>query len=214
MFPSFTEIPFTYTLILLVITTSICGFYNRSFTNSLVFHPYEVYRLNRIHTIFSSALLHKSWSHLLFNIYFFFIMGKDLEYIILADHYTFWSAKSIYILLLVFTIGLPNLFIGWKQRNHVLFTSMGFSGAVYGFTAFSIIYFPLQQVKETHKLIPLRYGYQFALCLLCVVTLSMFIFKKSTVNHVLHLCSATLGLLIAFFCRPELVYELASHFSS
>ena len=213
MFPPFLEMPFTYTICVLVMLSSLVGFFNKRYYQHLVYHPHEVFRRRRLHTIFTSCLVHQKWWHLLFNIYVFYRINRDIEYIIMEDDFSFPVIIMISVVIVLIGVILPNLIIGFKQKNNVAFTSVGFSGAVFCSAGFCMLYLPLDVSPKTYLLLPfLHYFYEFAFMGLAVFSLVAIIFKNSKkTNHKLHLLAYVIGFLMAIIFRPKLVLELIKH---
>lgn len=215
MFPPFTEMPLTYVFTGLIILLSITGFYYKPLYNKLVYHPFEVFRKNRIHTLFTSVFLHKNWMHLLFNIYLFYIMSKDIEYIILENHYNQVQIKLIWLfILLVGTVSI-NLITGWSYRKNIAHTTIGASGLAFAFTAFSVLYLPLDHLKRKHKFIPLYYGYEIFLAFCIIFICLMLLYRKNPKsNHKSHFYGLIIGSLFAIIFRPNVVIEIIYHLKS
>lgn len=213
MFPPFLEMPFTYTICLLVILSSIMGLYSKRYYQRLVYHPYEVFMGRRLHTIFTSCLVHQKWWHLFFNIYVFYRINRDIEYIIMEDDFSFPVIVIICVFIVLIGVILPNLITGFKQKDNVFFTSVGFSGAVFCSAGFCMLYLPLDVSPKTYLLFPfLHYSYEFAFMGLAVFSLVAIIFKNSKkTNHKLHLLAYVIGFLMAIILRPKLVQELIEH---
>lgn len=213
MFPPFLEMPFTYSICLLVTITSIIGFYNKRFYQAFIYHPYEVFRGKRLHTVLTSALVHKKWWHLFFNLYIFYRVNRDIEYIILEDDFSFPIIELICILVVVIGVVLPNLIDGLKHKNNIAYTSVGFSGAVFCSGGFCMLYLPLDVSPKTYMLFPfLHYYYEFIFFGLIVFFAMSLIFKKSkTANHRLHFNALVIGCLLAIILRPKLILEIVGH---
>ncbi|HWW39433.1 rhomboid family intramembrane serine protease [Pedobacter sp.] len=215
MFPPFIEMPLTYVFSGLIILLSIVGFYYKPLYNKLVYHPFEVFRGNRIHTLFTSVFLHKNWKHLIINIYFYYFMSKDMEYYILEKNYNQIEIKLICLFVLLFSVIASNLIVGWAQRYNLNFTSVGASGAVTAFAGFVALYFPIDHVSRPHKFMPLYYGYDFAFALLIIFAILTAIYrKKSLTNHKIHLTGLLIGFVLAVLFRPVLVNEIIYHLKS
>lgn len=212
MFPPFTEMPFTYMLCGILILLSITGFYYRPLYNALLFHPVEFFKGKRILTIFTSAFVHNSWWHLFINIYIFYRVIRDIEYIILENTYSLISIKLICFITVFSGIVLPNLVVGLKNRENINYSTVGFSGAVFSSMGFSLLYLPLDHPQKPFTLLPLFYAYEFACVLFIVVTLMALVFKKSKTNHIVHLLGLVTGFLLAIVFRPALIAELIDHF--
>lgn len=212
MFPSFIEMPFTYTICLLVMGMSITGFYHKPFYQFFIYHPYQVFRGKRIHTIFTSALVHKNWWHLLFNLYIFYGVNRDIEYIILEDDFSFFSIEFICVLVVLIGVALPNFISGIKQQDNLAYSSIGFSGATFCSLGFSGLYYPLDQSSKVYLFFPfLHYAYEFVFFGLALFFAIALVFRKSKTNHKLHICAIVIGFLLAVALRPKLVLEIVGH---
>lgn len=212
MFPPFLEMPLTYVFSGLIILLSIIGFYYKPLYNKLVYHPFEVFKGKRVHTLFTSIFLHKGWVHLLFNVYFFYFMSKDMEYIILEKNYNPVQVKAICLFVFIFSVVLCNLIVGWFQRENFSHTSVGASAAVTAFAGFAALYFPLDHVSRPHRFMPLYYGYDFAFALLVIfIVLTGIYWKKSKSNHRAHLTGLLIGFVMAMVFRPSLINEIIYH---
>lgn len=213
MFPPFIEMPFTYTICALVAITSIIGFYNKRFYQAFIYHPYEVFKGKRLHTVLTSALVHRKWWHLLLNLYIFYRVNRDIEYIILENDFSFVVIEVICVLVVVVGVVLPNLLAGLKHKNNVAYTSVGFSGAVFCSAGFCMLYLPLDVSTKTYLFFPfLHYYYEFIFFGLAVFGAMVLVFKNSkTANHKLHFNALVIGCLLAVVLRPKLVAEIILH---
>ncbi|WAC42686.1 rhomboid family intramembrane serine protease [Pedobacter sp. SL55] len=166
-----------------------------------------------MHTVFTSSLVHQKWWHLLFNIYVFYRINRDIEYIIMEDDFSFPVIVTISVLVVLIGVILPNLITGFKQKNNIEFTSVGFSGAVFCSAGFCMLYLPLDVSPKTYLLFPfLHYSYEFAFMGLIVFSLVTIIFRNSKkTNHKLHLLAYVIGFLMAIILRPKLVQELIGY---
>lgn len=213
MFPPFLEMPFTYTICLLVTISSTIGFYHKRYYHALIYHPYEVFRGKRLHTLFTSAFVHKKWWHLFFNLYIFYRVNRDIEYIIMEDDFSFSIIVLICILLVIIGVVLPNLIDGLKHKNNISYTSVGFSGAVFCSAGFCGLYLPLDELLKRHLLFPfLHHYYEVAFFGLAVFFTMALVFKNSkTANHRLHFNALAIGCLLAVVLRPKLILEIIVH---
>lgn len=213
MFPKINELPLTYALCLTVLLISIAGFYLIKVRQVLLLHPFEVFAKKRYYTLFTSAFIHRGWVHLLVNLYIFYGAARDVEYIILEERFPYKMIVLIYALLLLVSIILPNLIISAIKKSELAYTTLGFSGAVFGFLGFSLFYLPLDHPEKPYKVLPfLYYSYEFAGVLFLILILMPIVFKKSKTNHWVHFFGFVIGLLVAIVIRPELVKELWRHF--
>lgn len=207
IFPYFYEAPLAYMLTGVIFTTSLIGFYNKTFYNALIYHPYEVFRGKRVHAVFTSIFIHKSWKHLLGNLLFVFGLTYDLMGVFQQEY----SPKCSYLLYLIFgllVIIVPNLLVGLKQKQNFEYTSVGASGLSYALIGAAGMFYPLQEMRSS-SIIPLELSYQYWIVLLIIF--SLLTLRKSRTNHLLHLYAFLIGSLFIIFVRPASVYEIIRH---
>ena len=205
----FKEIPFTYLVMVFFLITGVIGMKNKRIYNKFRFHPYSVFKGERMHTLLTSAFIHNNLRHLIINMYVFYIMSYDLEYIIL-DRYNKWLTKAFLLCFLFSTTMIVNLANGWKNRKNVLWSSAGASGSMMALITFSMGYIPLDHAPKNSFSFPFYYGYEY--CLAFLVISFLFTFKKSKNDHYAHFYGAILGAALAILIRPELINELYHHF--
>lgn len=182
IFPTFTEAPLAWILLSIIPPVSIIAFYYKRLYHALLFHPYEVYRGKRRHTLLTSALIHKGWWHLTWNTVIIFGFSYDMFGVIRQEYEGSWPYVFSVLLTLLFAL-LPNLFISWKKKDDFTFTSLGASGLTYGLTGFCVIFYPLEEVNGSW-LIPMKVTYQYWIFLWIV--LFLFLYRKNKTNHTLH----------------------------
>lgn len=198
IFPTWQDTPQTYVLLIALLAGSVAGFYSKRFYQALIFHPYEVFRGRRIHTLLTSALIHRNWRHLLFNIIVIFLMSYDMGYVI-QQEYTSLHYLVILVPFMLSSIILMNLLIGYLNRNNFEYTYVGASGLTFSFIGISLAYFPTDTVGKSyflHQVLGLKYAYQCWIIIFVFLFILVFIGKKST-NHRLHLYAYLYGTLMA-----------------
>lgn len=210
IFPTFAEAPYSYIVVPIIFVCSIIGFYNKSFFHALILHPYEIARGKRIHTLLTSALVHRNWIHLLFNCIVIFGLGYDMfgnlhqeSGIIIATLFT--------PLLFIIMIILPNLIQYLQEKDDFTHTSIGASNLTFSLFGFSFLYFPLQPTKSF--IIPFINNsaqYWLAVLLLLILLLAV---PKSKINKKLHLIAYLTGSFLAIIIRPQSLLEILALFN-
>lgn len=204
VFPTFQEAPYSYIVAPIILISSIIGFYNKSYFHSLILHPYEIARGKRIHTVLTSAFIHRNWFHLLFNIFITYILGYDTFGNIMQEYGTI-AAYILTPLLFLLLISLPNLFQILKKKDDFYFTAVGASGLSFGLYGFSALFYPLQKIN--HLFIPwIHNAAQYWIYILMVSILLSFI-KISKINRSLHVYAYLLGSICAIIIRNESIHE-------
>ncbi len=118
------------TIIITVITVaiSILAFYNESFMDKLIFHPYSVGRNNEWYRFVSSGFIHADFMHLAFNMFSFYMFSDYVEQFFNMIFGA--SGKLIYVILYVSALVACLVPTYFKQKNHYNYRSLGASGAV------------------------------------------------------------------------------------
>lgn len=118
------------TILIIAITsiTSIMAFRDVNLMNRLVFYPPAVSH-GQWYRLFSYGLLHADWTHLIFNMFTFYLFGTTVESIFrttLGNDIGAISFALLYISSLLVSI-LPTYS---KQKQNSYYRSLGASGAV------------------------------------------------------------------------------------
>lgn len=205
VFPTFKEAPYSYIIVPIILISSIIGFYNKSYFHALILHPYEIMRGKRIHTLLTSAFIHRNWFHLLFNTTVVYGLGYDM-FGTTSQEYGTLTAYLLTPLLFLLLISLPNLLQCCQKRKDFYFTSMGASGLSFGLYGFSAFFFPLQPMGSV--VFPfISNALQGWICGLLILILLTQI-KKSRINKYLHIAAYSIGALVALFVRPKSILEI------
>lgn len=163
------------------------------FNAALVVHKKQFYRL------FSHALVHANWSHLLVNMFvlFFFGVGVENQF----DIYFGKMAKGFFLLLYLGGILFSNIYSLVKQRNNYGYNAIGASGAVSA-VLFAFIFLNPWEKIYFFGILPIP-GIIFAVL---YVIYSYYMDKKQNDNvaHDAHLFGALFGFLFPALLKPHL----------
>ncbi len=209
IFPTFSEAPYSYIVVPIILVCSMIGFYHKPFFHALILHPYEIARGKRIHTLLTSALVHRNGIHLLFNCIVIFGLGYDMfgnlnqeSGIVIAWLFT--------PLLFTIMIILPNLLQYLQEKDNFTHTSIGASNLTFNLFGFSFLYFPLQPTQSF--IIPfINNSAQYWLAVLLLLILLLTI-PKSKINKKLHLIAYLTGSFLAIIIRPQSFLEIQTLF--
>jgi membrane associated rhomboid family serine protease len=206
IFPTFAEATYSYIVVPIILVCSIIGFYNKSFFHALILHPYEIARGKRIHTLLTSALIHRNWIHLLFNCVVIFGLGYDMFGNLHQEYGTtvaYIGTIANFFLLII----LPNLIQAFSKKNDFTFTAVGASGLSFGLFGFSALFFPLQ--KTTSHLFSFvqntTHSWIVGLGILILLT---FVGKLKKTNKQLHLVAYLIGSIVALVFRHTSIIEM------
>ena len=195
-----TQTPVASIIFLFTIVTSIYAFSNQEVYGKFMLHPYSVSRGQKLYTLITSGLIHKDWTHLLFNMlsfYFFaFPLERTLASISAWGHVHF---GLIYVLSLV----LSDLSSITKHKDHFWYNSLGASGAVCAVVFSYILFYPLTKMLILPIPIPIPavlYGFLF-------LGYCWYASRHSNdhINHDAHFYGALTGALITVILHPDIV---------
>lgn len=186
------DTPIATIIFLLTIIVSVYAFNNISVYGKLMLHPYSVAKNKNIYQLISSGLVHKDWSHLLFNMLTYYFFAFNLEPII--GHWQFAMVYSGCLIL----CDIPSIN---KHKNDFRYHSLGASGAVCGVLFSYILFFPFTKLIIFPIPIPIPavlYGGLFLLC-------SSYLAKKQNdnINHDAHFYGALSGVILTSLLVPN-----------
>lgn len=206
IFPTFAEAPYSYIVVPIILVCSIIGFYNKSFFHALILHPYEIAKGKRIHTLLTSALVHRNWIHLLFNCIVIFGLGYDMFGNLHQEYGTtvaYIGTISIFFLLIM----LPNLIQTISEKKDFSFTAIGASGLSFGLLGFSALFFPLQKTSS-HLFSFVQNTTHSWIVGLGILILLTFVGKLKKTNKQLHLVAYLIGSIVALVVRHTSIIEM------
>ncbi len=185
------------TLVIVGLTSvvSYFGFHSDKLIRDYVFDAQKIMGEKQIYRLFTSALFHKNWTHLLFNMFSFYAFASYMEPAI---------GPLMLFLLYLFSILGGGLVSLWINRNRE-YLALGASGGVSGVIFSSIFIFPGGAILVFPFPIPipaLIYAVLFVL-------ISMYGLRKplGNVGHDAHLGGALTGLLFTLWHSPNAIAE-------
>jgi membrane associated rhomboid family serine protease len=123
------------TLFLIIVTSlvSILAFRNHEMFNKLKFNAYMVWHKKEWVRMFSHALVHGGWMHLIINMYVLWIFGRTVEGAFNDSGIfpqTYSLGKFFYVLMYVLAVPVSSVPALLKHKNNHYYNSVGASGAV------------------------------------------------------------------------------------
>jgi len=197
-----------YLTLFLIITSSIVSFLafsNNELFNRLKFNAYLVWHKKNYARLFSHALVHNGWFHLIINMYVLWIFGTAVEGAFSDKDFfpgTYELGKFFYVFMYVISIPLATVPSLLRYKNEHYYNSVGASGAV------SAVVFTYILLNPTGDLgiifIPVRIpAYIFGLLYLAY---SYFMSRRKNDNiaHDAHFVGSVFGLLFPLILNPGL----------
>lgn len=187
------EITGAITLLIIVITVifSSRGFSNHAFFAQYAFEVEKILVYRDYKRLFTSALLHVNWLHLIFNMFTLHAFSGGLVY-----------AMEWYGFLAIYMGSLlgGNLFALFVHKRHGDYTAVGASGAVNGVVFAAMALNPGMTINLLF-ILPLP-AWLYAL-----IFVGMSIYgirsRRDNVGHEAHLAGALVGMLIAIMIYPS-----------
>lgn len=188
------------TLIIIIITVaiSVLALNNQELFSKTMYVPYRVFHSKEYYRLLTHALLHSGWIHLFVNMYVLYAFGSTTEQFF--DSYKGGSGSFSYILLYtggIFFATLPAL---KKQRDNIMYSSVGASGAVSAVLFSAIVFYPTMPIVFIFFPIPMP-AFVFGLIYLFY---EAYMDKKGDdyVAHDAHYYGAIFGVLFTFISAP------------
>ncbi len=136
----------TATLLITLVTSviSFMGFSNQKLVNDLIFYPPAVAKQHQWYRFFSCGLIHADLTHLLFNMFSFYMFGKYVE---IAFQQIFPETGGILYVVLYISALAVCLIPTYRQHiDDPYYRSLGASGAVSAIIFAGIFIFPTQGI--------------------------------------------------------------------
>jgi membrane associated rhomboid family serine protease len=204
----------TVIIIIITVLVSIAGFRSEKVIDDLIFYPPAITQNNQYYRFITCGFIHADISHLLFNMYAFYLFGdgqmKNGTENIFASVFGAYG-KLLYIIMYISALIVCLIPSFQKNKNNSNYRSLGASGAVSAVVFAYILFNPLQGVGLIFipVFIP---GFLFGIIYLVV---SWLLDRKGggSINHSAHIWGAIFG-VIFFIITSKLFsdYPVLDHF--
>ena len=185
--------PCTVAIIVLTSICSLLGFRDPAFRERHLFSVREILAGKQYHRLFTSALLHADWNHLLLNMVSLFLFGRGIEWLL--------GVRQFLLIYLVAVLGGGALSL-WIHRHHE-YQAYGASGGVCGLIFSYIFLFPGGSIVVFPLPVPVP-AWLYAILFLVGSILAL---KRQADNigHDAHLGGAVIGLWTTAVLNPEVI---------
>ncbi|ANQ50424.2 rhomboid family intramembrane serine protease [Flammeovirga yaeyamensis] len=190
------------TLILIVLNVGISyyAFQNDSVRYKLLMDPYLVASKNQWYRFISSAFVHSSWMHLLFNMLTLYFFGESVERICMILTGNVLYGELAFLALYFGGAIIADIPSYIKHKGDINYRSLGASGAVSSVVFFMIIFAPVQDICL-----------YFVLCLPSFILGAAFLIysyyqsnnPNTYINHSAHLFGAIWGIAFSILLEPN-----------
>lgn len=195
-----TQTPVASLILLFTVITSIYAFSNPGLYGKFMLHPYSVSRRQNVYTVLSSGIIHKDWSHLLFNMLTFLFFGFPLER--LLSNVSSWGHGQ-FLLIYILGLVLSDVSTIVKEKDNYHYHSLGASGAICAVLFSFILFNPTMSIYMFFIPIPIPaviFGFLFLGY--CVWAANS---SRDSINHDAHFYGALTGLLVTILLYPSVV---------
>ncbi len=196
----------TISIIFITSIISILCFYNPTLFNKLDLNPYRIFHNKEYWRIITHAFVHANWIHLIINMIVLYSFGKGIEYYFQSLYFSGYfkfNPNYYYFILYISAIIIATLTTLQKQKDNMLYTAVGASGAVSA-VLFACIFFNPWQKLLFWAIMPIP-GIVFGILYLWY---SHYMSKRSqdNINHDAHFLGALYGLTFPVLISPSLFY--------
>jgi membrane associated rhomboid family serine protease len=183
----------TVVIIVLTSVASLIGFRDPAFREKHLFSVRGILAGKQFHRLFTSALLHADWNHLLLNMVSLFLFGRGIELLL--------GVREFLLIYLAAILGGSVLSL-WIHRHHE-YTAYGASGGVCGLIFSYILLFPGGCIL----MFPVPFPIPAWLYAILFFAGSVLALKRQADNigHDAHLGGAIIGLWTTGALKPEIV---------
>lgn len=189
--------PFTLIIIVFTAYASIQGFRQPDIVEKYLFSTECIFLRKEYYRMFTSALVHGNWVHLLFNMFSFYSFGSAIE------KNREWGILSLAAIYLSSVLGGSVLSL-YLHRHHD-YRALGASGGVCGVIFACIFLFPGMGIS--FFLLPLAIPASVYAIIFLGVSFWGIRSQRARIGHDAHLGGAIIGLLVTTVLYPGIVTQ-------
>lgn len=193
----------TYIIIIFTALISISAFNKPELLFNLQFNPYKVIHSKEYYRIFSHALIHADWNHLIFNMLTLYFFGDAVES---TFKYYFGAIGLFYfIFMYVAAMFISSIYTLVKHKDDYSYNAVGASGAVSAVLFAFILLNPLEPIYFIF--IPI--GIPAIVFGVAYLLYSAYMSKQNmdNIGHDAHFYGAVFGFLFPLLLDYNLIYN-------
>jgi membrane associated rhomboid family serine protease len=135
----------TTIIIGITVLVSAVSIFNKEYFHKLEYTPFKVKHDNQWYRLFSHALVHADWFHLMVNMYVLYHFGKLTEYF--YETVQEGDGTLFYLILYVGGVMFAALPAYKKHQDNYNYNAIGASGAVSAVLFAAIMFIPLEPLR-------------------------------------------------------------------
>jgi membrane associated rhomboid family serine protease len=190
----------TYVIIGITSIVSWYAYTRPELMRRFIFNPYQVNTNKERYRFLSSALLHGSFMHLLFNMISLYFFGVQVERFF---GFIFGSWGTLYfIALYVLSVIVSDIPTYFRQRHNPAYNSLGASGGVSAIVFAFILFLPTQNICLYYFLCMPGFLLGAGFLVYSYINSRR---AHSVINHEAHLYGALFGLVYCIVLYPQSV---------
>lgn len=192
----------TYIILGLTVLTSYKAFEDHELKRNFLFMPYAVKHHNEWYRLFSHALIHADWTHLLINMFVLYSFGTLIESTFIHEYGVF-RGRINYVVLYIGGVIVSTVHSYFKHQDNVYYSALGASGATSAVLYSFVIMYPTEEVYL--YFIPVT-AWIFGVLYLMY---SHYMAKqgKDNIGHDAHIGGALFGVAITLFFNPNYLFS-------
>jgi membrane associated rhomboid family serine protease len=195
----------TFIIIGITVLVSITAMNNQALKNKLMFNAYMIKHRKEWYRFFSNGLIHADWLHLGFNMYAFWMFGREVERVFSFE--SIYGAKGplFFILLYVGGLVMSSIYSYERNKDNIYYNSLGASGAVMSVMFSFIIIAPTTPLSLLFLPIPVP-AYIFGFIILGV---EHYLSRRENtgIAHDAHFWGAVFGIVFTLALKPSLAID-------
>ncbi|MGL4347249.1 MAG: rhomboid family intramembrane serine protease [Chitinophagaceae bacterium] len=182
---------------IIIVITVLFSLYGFQGNNTRLWLNTQSIRKGQYYRFLTAGFVHADWIHLLFNMFTLYAFSSSWESIYIGYlHYD----PSLFLLFYIGGIGMGNVVTWWIYRRNENDNSLGASAGVIAVLFSTLMFEPWERI------------YVFIIPMPVILFIALFIgysiygVKKNSdyINHWAHLAGMVWGLIVTFFCYPNI----------
>jgi membrane associated rhomboid family serine protease len=185
-------------VIIIISAISIYGFSNHAVVEKLQFNAWQIVNKKEYYRLFTHALVHGGWTHLIINMFVLYSFGNATIYYF--KEYLGINGELWFMILFISSIPFSSLYSLFKEKGNYYYNAVGASGGVTAIVFTTILFDPYNLIYIYFIPVP---GIVFGIIYL-VYTKIMSTKNIDNIGHDAHFWGAVYGFFFPILFYPQL----------